>query len=230
MSSLFKITHLGTFNTSIQSLSLIFQVSQSAPPTSSDPSSSTPATNPVTDRFYRTLYDSLFDPRLLTSSKQAMYLNLLFRALKADRETKRVMAFVKRLCQMFGLAGVPFLSGALYLLGEVSHYGIWFGVMKLMRQLFSTTPGLKRMLIEPEDDGEERFVDAPEAGEAPRPVPVPAVEVGGKDKVDDGYDGKKREPLYAKAETSCLWEIVSSRLSLSAHSTPPEIVLTSSSP
>ena len=49
-----------------------------------------------------------------------MYLNLLFRALKADKEIKRVMAFVKRLCQMFGLAGVPFLSGALYLLGEVS--------------------------------------------------------------------------------------------------------------
>ena len=48
-----------------------------------------------------------------------MYLNLLFRAMKADKEIKRVMAFVKRLCQMFGMAGVPFLSGALYLLGEV---------------------------------------------------------------------------------------------------------------
>lgn len=53
-----------------------------------------------------------------------MYLNLLFRALKADKEIKRVMAFVKRLCQMFGLAGVPFLSGALYLLGEVSRGSI----------------------------------------------------------------------------------------------------------
>jgi ribosome biogenesis protein MAK21 len=119
MQSLFKITHLGTFNTSIQSLSLIFQVTQAA--RSSDPSSSTsssPAAS-VTDRFYRTLYDSLFDARLLTSSKQAMYLNLLFRALKADKEINRVMAFVKRLCQMFGSAGVPFLSGALYLLGEV---------------------------------------------------------------------------------------------------------------
>ena len=71
-------------------------------------------------------------------------------------------------------------------------------------QLFNTTPGLKRMLIEPEDDGEERFVDAPEAGEA-----VKVVVVNADEKADDGYDGKKREPLYAKAETSCLWEIVS---------------------
>lgn len=119
MQSLFKITHLGTFNTSIQSLSLIFQVTQSATSSIASSSTSSPTTG-VTDRFYRTLYDSLFDPRLLTSSKQAMYLNLLFKALKADKETNRVMAFVKRLCQMFGLASVPFLSGALYLLGEVS--------------------------------------------------------------------------------------------------------------
>lgn len=122
MDSLFRITHLGTFNTSIQSLSLIFQVSQSAQSAQSSghPGSSTSDTTSTIDRFYRTLYDSLFDSRLFTSSKQAMYLNLLFRALKADKEIKRVMAFVKRLCQMFGLAGVPFLSGALYLLGEVS--------------------------------------------------------------------------------------------------------------
>lgn len=49
-----------------------------------------------------------------------MYLNLLFDALKVDAEIKRTMAFVKRLCQVFTLAGVPFLSGALFLLGEVS--------------------------------------------------------------------------------------------------------------
>ena len=31
----------------------------------------------ATDRFYRTLYESLLDPRLSTSSKQTLYLNLL---------------------------------------------------------------------------------------------------------------------------------------------------------
>jgi ribosome biogenesis protein MAK21 len=106
MDTLFKITHAGTFNTSIQALQLIFQVSQ--------------ARHVVSDRFYRTLYDSLFDSRLVTSSKQAMYLNLLFKALKADASLPRVMAFVKRLLQMLGLHQPPFICGALYLLGEVS--------------------------------------------------------------------------------------------------------------
>jgi hypothetical protein len=106
MDTLFKITHAGTFNTSLQALSLIFQVCQSRAA--------------VSDRFYRTLYDSLHDERLMTSSKQAMYLNMLFKALKADTNQARVMAFVKRLLQMLGIHQPPFICGALYLLGEVS--------------------------------------------------------------------------------------------------------------
>lgn len=169
METLFKICHAGTFNTSIQALQLVFQVSQSR--------------QTVSDRFYRTLYESLFDARLLMSSKQAMYLNLLFKALKHDTSLPRVMAFVKRLLQMLTLHQPPFICGALYLLGE----------------LFNTTPGLRRMLIEPEDDGEEHFVDADgdkktdtETKQSSGPV----------------YDGKKREPQYAHADTSCLWELL----------------------
>ena len=105
MDTLFKITHAGTFNTSLQALSLIFQVCQSRAA--------------VSDRFYRTLYESLHDERLMTSSKQAMYLNMLFKALKADASQPRVMAFVKRLLQMLGIHQPPFICGALYLLGEV---------------------------------------------------------------------------------------------------------------
>jgi len=170
MDTLFKITHAGTFNTSIQALVLIFQVCQSR--------------QTVSDRFYRTLYESLFDGRLVTSSKQAMYLNLLFKALKADDSQSRVMAFVKRLLQMLSLHQPPFICGALYLLGE----------------LFGSVPGLKRMLIEPEDDGEEHFVDADVAAAAPAEGSKPLKE----------YDGKKREPQYANADASCLWELVRS--------------------
>ena len=111
MDTLFKITHTGTFNTSIQALNLIFQVSQ--------------ARVAASDRFYRTLYDSLFDGRLINSSKQAMYLNLLFRALKADDSVPRVMAFVKRLLQMLGMHQPPFVCGALYLLGEVNSASVF---------------------------------------------------------------------------------------------------------
>jgi ribosome biogenesis protein MAK21 len=173
MDTLFKICHGGTFNTSIQALQLIFQVCQSR--------------QTVNDRFYRTLYESLFDPRLLTSSKQAMYLNLLFKALKVDPSLPRVMAFVKRLLQMLGVHQPPFICGALYLLGE----------------LFNTTPGLRRMLIEPEDDGEEHFVDADKVKKV-----VEEEESKGESSKFTTYDGRKREPLYAHADTSCLWELV----------------------
>lgn len=174
LETLFKVCHTGTFNTSIQALQLIFQICQSR--------------QAVTDRYYRTLYDSLFDPRLLVSSKQAMYLNLLFKSLKVDNSLPRVMSFVKRLLQMLGLHQPPFICGALYLLGE----------------LFETTPGLRRMLIEPEDDGEEHFVDAPEDGTAAKPKAESSTAAA----VGNQYDGKKRDPLFAHADSSCLWELM----------------------
>ena len=93
--TLFLITHTSTFNISLQALMLILQVvtnvPASAPSTSKDgiPSFFTA----LTDRFYRTLYASLSDQRLGTSNKQAMYLNLIFKALKADHNLERVKAF-----------------------------------------------------------------------------------------------------------------------------------------
>jgi hypothetical protein len=62
----------------------------------------------------------MLDPRLTESSKQAMYLNLLFKAIKADTSIGRVMAFVKRLLQIMTLHQPPFICGAMFLLGEVS--------------------------------------------------------------------------------------------------------------
>ena len=50
------------------------------------------------------------------------------------------------------------------------------------------------MLIEPEDDGDEHFVDAPEAGEdASKRAKTTTARSSALD--DTGYDGKKREPL-----------------------------------
>jgi ribosome biogenesis protein MAK21 len=79
-------------------------------------------TSSITDRYYRTLYASLHDPRLASSSKQAMYLNLLFKSLKADENEDRVKAFARRFVQVLGSGGgggTEFVAGGLYLLGEV---------------------------------------------------------------------------------------------------------------
>ncbi|KAI9050750.1 hypothetical protein LZ554_004869 [Drepanopeziza brunnea f. sp. 'monogermtubi'] len=174
MDTLFRITHSSNFNTSIQALMLIEQLSTSK--------------HLAVDRFYRTLYESLLDPRLVASSKHTLYLNLLFRALRADLNVKRVKAFIKRMLQIVTLHQPPFICGVFY----------------LIRELESTFPSLKSLLNDPEADDEadeEVFRDVPEDGiSADLPTPITAR--------TDLYDGRKRDPEHSNAEKSCLWEIV----------------------
>lgn len=178
MDTLFRITHSSNFNTSIQALMLVQQVAGSK--------------QISVDRFYRTLYESLLDPRLVTSSKQGMYLNLLFRALKNDVDVRRVKAFVKRMLQIATLHQPPFICGVLFLVVELE----------------TTFPDLKALLNEPEfddEDEEEYYRDVPEEGEeaAEQAATKPAEE-----KKRAVYDGRKRDPSYSNAQHSCLWELV----------------------
>ncbi|KAJ2849542.1 RNA-binding ribosome biosynthesis protein mak21 [Coemansia brasiliensis] len=145
--TIFQIAHAGNFNTVVQSLVLLQQIARTRPA--------------IGDRFYRTLYDSLFDPRLDQTSKKAMYLNVLFRALKSDTSINRVMAFIKRIMQVCLHCQAEFASGALF----------------LVSQLLELNPQMYKMLMQPIDEGE-----------------------------DDEYDSTKRDPRYARAETSCMWE------------------------
>ncbi|KAI9644452.1 RNA-binding ribosome biosynthesis protein mak21 [Ciborinia camelliae] len=177
MDTLFRITHSSNFNTSIQALMLIEQLSTTK--------------HLAVDRFYRTLYESLLDPRLVNSSKHALYLNLLYRALKADVNIKRVKAFAKRMLQIVTLHQPPFICGIIY----------------LMRELEATFPGLKSLLNDPEandEEEEEVYRDVPEDGET---TEIQATEAPSKPKADT-YDGKKRDPEHSNADKSCLWETI----------------------
>ncbi|KAK0199068.1 CBF/Mak21 family-domain-containing protein [Armillaria mellea] len=165
--TLFLITHTSTFNISLQALVLIQQIAASLSTVKASSSSSASLSKSIIDRFYRTLYDSLHDARLATSSKQAMYLNLLFKAIKADVgkvEGERVKALIRRFVQVLvsgGNGATEFIAGGLFLLGE----------------LFSTTPGLKEMVYDPPKTDAE------------------------------AYDPRKRDPQYAHASSSPLWEL-----------------------
>ena len=44
----------------------------------------------MSDRFFKALYKKLLDPELTRSNKQAMFLNLVFRSMKADPAVNRV--------------------------------------------------------------------------------------------------------------------------------------------
>ncbi|KNE66890.1 hypothetical protein AMAG_11365, partial [Allomyces macrogynus ATCC 38327] len=87
LDTLFKISHYNHFSVRVQALSLIFQVMQTTPT--------------IVPRFYRALYSTLADPRGIVHTKQlALFLNLLYRAVKADTNIDRVQAFLKRILQM----------------------------------------------------------------------------------------------------------------------------------
>ena len=122
MNTLFRITHTGTFNIAIQALQLIYQV--------------TVIKETISDRFYRALYESLLDPRLGTSSKQSMYLNLLFSAMKRDPSNARIAAFTKRILQMLLGQSPSFICGAFYHLNG----------------LFASHSSLRAMLDEEEEN------------------------------------------------------------------------------
>ena len=108
-----------------------------------------------------------------------MYLNLLFKALKADSSVERVKAFVRRFVQVLvagvgGSGGAEFIAGGLYLLGE----------------LFQATPALRELLGDVK--GKRR---APTHGSE-----------------EAEYDPKKRDPQFANAGASPMYELVSVNL------------------
>lgn len=74
----------------------------------------------------------LLDPGLSSSSRQSMFLNLLYKSLKADIVVRRVKAFVKRLLQVSAEQNPSFACGALFLVSEV----------------MKAKPGLKMLLQE----------------------------------------------------------------------------------
>lgn len=173
------------------------------------------------DRFYRTLYESLLDPRLLTSSKQALFLNLLYKALKSDVNLKRVKAFSKRLLQVVGMHQPSFACGALYLLREIE-------------EVFR---GLQGFIDEPdadESDDEENFRDILENASDNNQHQFTNGNHKENEKGNQNikpscvYDGRKRDPEYSNAERSCLWELVREmicyilmRKSLTTHNQTP---------
>lgn len=168
LDTLFKITHSSNFNTSVQALVLVNHIITQQGLNS--------------DRYYRTLYESLLDPRLATSSKQGIYLNLLFKSLKNDSDNQpRVLAFVKRILQICShWLNVGAITGMLYLLTELS----------------KTFPEIADLMIE--------VASRPDTEQVGKPS-EDGKEIESKE--DEEYDPKKRDPRYANADKSSLWEL-----------------------
>ena len=197
LNTLFRLTHVKHLSTSVQAFMLIYQVMESR--------------QSVSDRYYQALYAKLLDPDIHTSTKHTMFLNLLFKSLKNDPVLKRVKAFIKRLLQICTQDQPALLCAILYLISEV----------------VKNNPGVNSMMMQPEDeDEEERFVDAVLDDDTTNKLVSSDVECENKESAipetnvkgswtfikennkQVGYNSNHRNPLYAGAEKSCLWEIL----------------------
>ncbi|XP_061610516.1 CCAAT/enhancer-binding protein zeta [Phyllopteryx taeniolatus] len=209
MDTLFKVVHLVKFNTAVQALMLLFQVMD--------------AQQSVSDRYYVALYRKLLDAGLSTSSRQNMFLNLLYKSLKADTVLRRIKAFVKRLLQVSAEQGATFACGALFLVSEVMRAKP--GLKTLLQEEGDAEESFKDLPDEKEDDDddeEEHFTDADKVEEATASVQKskPAASwvhhqnLEGSKQVKT-YELLHRNPLFCGADHSALWEL--HRLALHFH-------------
>ncbi|CAH1791855.1 unnamed protein product, partial [Owenia fusiformis] len=201
LNTLYKVVHIVNFNTSIQALMLLYQVMDS--------------NEAISDRYYTALYRKLIDPGLKNSSKQPMFLNLLYKSLKKDISEKRLVAFIKRLLQVCAIQTPSFICGALLLLSEV---------------LTSKKGIVSVEQVGEESDEEEHFHDAPDdtkynsdSDDDVKPDIKPDITggvsqhtpswvhrnnyAGGVKKVIEHYDPYHRNPLYSLADRECIWEL-----------------------
>lgn len=194
--TLFSITHSSNFGTSLRALILLQTITSSH-------SAVTSSTN-IRDRYMRTLYESLLDPRLITATgKHTMYFNLLYRSLKNDSSINRVKAFIKRLLQICSVHEPPFIVSVVFLIQELG----------------KALPGLRSMATQAEPAGEESdedevFYDAPDSDDE-RPKDRPRLPTDNqsqtqarKKPVRIVYDARKRDPTFAHAEMSSLWDAI----------------------
>ncbi|XP_019763522.2 CCAAT/enhancer-binding protein zeta [Dendroctonus ponderosae] len=101
--TLYKLTHLASFNIALQVLTLLYHVTGEK----------------MADRFFSALYKKLMDPKLLTTTHQAMLLSLLYKSLMKDTQVERIKMFVKRLLQICLFVQPSFSCGILYLITQL---------------------------------------------------------------------------------------------------------------
>ncbi|XP_011881927.1 PREDICTED: CCAAT/enhancer-binding protein zeta [Vollenhovia emeryi] len=117
--SIYKVVHFGSFNVSLNALSLLHQV------TGKDESQA--------NRFYSAFYRKLLDRQIGVANKRAMFLNLLYRVLQGDQSVLRLYAFIKRILQITFYFSANMACAMLYTVSKI----------------LQNRQELRRMLLEP---------------------------------------------------------------------------------
>lgn len=120
--SLYRIAHMSGPSICTQSLMLLFHLSVgsgSKPSLHKDLAESNITRK---NRFYRALYSKVGDSAMFCGRQVTLFFNLTYKAMKNDKNYTRVVAFAKRLLFTTIHCSPSVVSGALFLLSEVSKF------------------------------------------------------------------------------------------------------------
>lgn len=125
--SLYRIVHTAPPSACTQALMLLFHLAVGSQYEEglvvADERKATKVELARQDRFYRALYATLSQPSLVSSGKHlTMFFNLLYKAMKYDADSVRVVAMAKRLLCTSLNCNAPVLAASLFLLNEVMKY------------------------------------------------------------------------------------------------------------
>ena len=170
----------------------------------------------VTDRFYSALYKKILDPELTSSSKQVMFLNLLYKAIKADPSVTRIRAFMKRLLQVVSYQPSHLVCGLLFLMSEVTRARPEIVMERVARDAGAEVADMEGDKFADDSDEEEHFQDADENNETEKVAKSgTSVKTGwtfktktsSSHEVKTAYDPTCRNPLYSGADKCDYWEL-----------------------
>ena len=156
------------------------------------------------------MFYKLLDRGLALSTKQSMFLNLVYRALKRDESVPRLRTFIKRILQVCLSCPPQLACGFLFLVSEL---------LKLRPEIKHFTAETVKKFVEEDDDEEEHYKDVEDEeestaakGEEDKTTAVSTWihrnNVKQKAQEKEGYDPLVRNPLFGKAEQSGgFWEM-----------------------
>lgn len=147
-------------------------------------------------RFYRVLYASLLAPEFRRSSKNNLYLNLLYRVLKTCKNRRIVMALLKRVLQCALMMPANMACGLLYMvstvLSERKELKVNAELKKLMEE-HAFDLGMEEEKGEGEEKEEEKEEEMKEEGEESEKEEVKEEEDSEKEDSDDDDDESEEE-------------------------------------
>jgi len=189
------VSNQDNFMLSIQALMLLYQIMSMQ--------------DSFKGRYYMALYKMLISPMILTTSKQTLFLNLLFKSLKNDTETRRVLGFVKRMAQIAAVCTPNFGCALLFVISEVgkTHKAIFdfaADVDAQARELYKILQEKRRQLELENEQATEAELDA-KVGEVYAKIAEETLTTLDPKKL---YDGAEGDALYSHAENTAFWELL----------------------